>query len=127
MLKVKDTVRPKALVIVAAAVNAAIEMGLFKTLHGDLFITSAQDSTHMSGSAHYVGLAVDFRTKNFPSDDAKEEFKMRMAQRLGARYDLVLEDLGGPNEHLHVELDPKRATPDEILRVHARAEEAPVS
>jgi len=134
MLKVKNCVRPKAIVIVAAVVNAALEMGLFKRVHGDLMITSALDSIHKDGSAHYVGLGVDVRTKNFPDMETKQEFRFRVAQRLGDRYDVILEDLGGPNEHLHAELDPSRATPDEATYLEGygrprviKREEAPVS
>jgi hypothetical protein len=129
MLKVKNEVRPKSLVIVAAFVNAALEMGLFKTLRGDMLITSALDGVHKRNSAHYAGLAVDLRTKNFPGKVEKFEFVDRVKARLGDRYDVILEDLDGPNEHLHVELDPSRALPDEAL-VPARVikrEEAAVS
>jgi len=117
MLKVANQVRPKSLVIVAALVNAALEMGLFKTIHGDMLITSALDGEHKRNSAHYSGLAVDMRTKNFPGVKEKHEFAFRVKQRLGERYDVILEDLGGPNEHLHVELDPSHARAGEPLEV----------
>lgn len=102
MIKLKDSVRPRNLVILAAAAN------VFHTLidgPADLVVTSGNDSRHMTGSKHYLGNALDFRTKTFTAA-AKRLFKKRLAERLGGDYDLVLEDEAGPNEHLHVEYDP---------------------
>lgn len=110
MIKVKATVRPYALHIVCAFVNAALELGML--LRSDdpgenLLITSAQDSQHHPGSVHPLGMAVDFRTHNLRSGQARR-LRDRVQERLGAAYDVILEDEGGPNEHLHVERDPIR-------------------
>lgn len=110
MIKVKRTVRPYALHIVCAFVNAALELGvLLRTDDPDenLLVTSAQDSRHKAGSVHPLGMAVDFRTKNLRRGQARR-LRDRMKERLGEAYDVILEDEGGPNEHLHVERDPVR-------------------
>lgn len=113
MIKVKRTVRPYALHIVCAIVNAALELDLLAkddaTL--DLLITSAQDSTHGAGSMHPLGRAVDLRTKNLTPAE-KHGLRDRVRERLGDAYDVILEDEGGPNEHLHVERDPVRGGQD---------------
>lgn len=93
---------PKTVIICAAAINTFNVLGFAV----DLFVTSANDGTHMRDSKHYSDEALDFRTKTLSISD-KHLFKTTLAQRLGKGYDLVLEDEGGINEHLHVEWDPQ--------------------
>lgn len=99
-----SVVVPKTTIIAAAAINSINFLGIST----DLFITSGNDGVHMRGSKHYEDAALDFRTKNLSKID-KYRFKSTLAERLGKGYDLVLEDEGGPNEHLHVEYDSKKA------------------
>lgn len=99
-LKVKSTVRPRSLVMVAAVINAANGLGLV----ADMLITSANDSCHMLGSKHYEGAAVDVRTKHLSAPD-RAALISEVKKRLGKDYDVILEFLGQPNEHLHVERD----------------------
>lgn len=75
-------------------------------------ITSWGDSTHGLNSYHKrKGRAVDVRSKGIPRfliplfvDDLK--------RRIGALgFDVVLEDLDGINEHIHVELDARGDQP----------------
>lgn len=102
LLKVKSTVRPRNLWIAAAIINAA------NTLHltVDMLITSGNDSKHMAGSKHYTNEALDIRTKHLTFAD--RTLLIRTVQRrLGRDYQLKLESLGQPNEHLHIEFDPK--------------------
>ena len=69
-------------------------------------ITSANDSTHGPNSLHYKGKALDFRTKHIAvMDKARVIDAIRTA--LGAQFDVVFESVGLPNEHAHVEHDPK--------------------
>jgi len=70
-----------------------------------LTITSANDGTHMPGSLHYQGLALDFRTKDVTLD--KQRLFEEVKAALGRQFDVIFEDQGGPNEHMHVEFDPK--------------------
>ncbi len=86
---------PKVVIILAAAMNARVEMAL----PGDLTVTSANDSVHMKGSKHYTDEALDFRTKDITADEAKQ-WGVIIKRRLGADYDIVLEV-----DHLHVEHD----------------------
>ena len=65
-------------------------------------ITSCTDGKHSSGSKHYIGSAVDFRTMNLTNDQvqfAASELK----ERIGTEFDVVVEA-----DHLHVEHDPKQ-------------------
>ena len=77
-------------------------------------ITSANDSIHSPKSLHYGregkytdGLcrALDFRTHDFDGD--KQQLLHECKEALGPDFDVVLEAEGSPNEHLHVEYDPK--------------------
>jgi hypothetical protein len=88
-----------------------------------LFINSARDSTHKIGSLHYIGAAVDFRSKGLPSN-----VKQSIFSELKAKFPLPtwwtdLEDLGTSNEHFHIEYkpakyseaDPYSVEPEDIL------------
>jgi hypothetical protein len=68
-------------------------------------ITSVNDARHSPASLHYKGRAFDVRTKDYIGD--KQALRDKVAAALGDNFDIVLEDAGGPNEHLHVEYDPK--------------------
>lgn len=68
-------------------------------------VTSANDSKHSASSWHYKGRALDFRTKDYAGDKLKAVADIK--ERLGPDFDVVLEAEGEPNEHLHVEYDPK--------------------
>ena len=69
----------------------------------DCVITSAREGTgHSDNSLHYLGLAVDIRTRDLPAE-LREEFEFRVRNLLGKRgFDVVLE-----KSHLHIEYDPK--------------------
>ncbi len=75
--------------------------------HGEpMTVTSVNDGGHMTGSYHYQGKAFDLRTKgieNYP-ERIIAEIKRRLTP-LG--FDVVFEGAGEPNEHVHVEYDPK--------------------
>lgn len=102
LVKLKGNVRPRNLVILAAAVNAAIDMNI-----PELWVTSGNDSEHMKGSKHYTNNALDLRSKNFPTLESKKQFIEKISDRLGADYDCILEQVGKGNEHFHIEYDPK--------------------
>jgi len=69
----------------------------------ECWITSANDLTHMSGSLHYEGRALDFRTRDIPSA-LLSSFHAKVKSALGNEFDVVLE-----RDHLHVEYQPKAA------------------
>lgn len=75
--------------------------------HGfDCVLTSAIDGKHSRGSRHYTGSAIDLRTRHLPDPGTiADEIKTA----LGADYDVVLEGMGTPNQHIHIEFDPKDA------------------
>jgi len=67
----------------------------------DCTITSLCDGKHSRNSKHYEGNALDLRTRHLKGDDA-QKIKDVLANRLGSKYDVILE-----GNHIHVEFDPK--------------------
>ena len=97
----KSGVLPRSLTLMAAIANVARDLGW------DVTITAGTNGKHMVGSKHYTGEALDVRTKNFPSKRSKQDFIAAVLLRLGPGYEMFLEDVGGVNEHAHVQWDPK--------------------
>ena len=95
MIKVKDGVTPKNLVIAAAIANTSQELGL------ELTITSGTDGKHMKGSKHYTGEALDLRSNNLTKSQTNKVVGV-LKKRLGAAYQVIVE-----SDHIHIEYDPK--------------------
>lgn len=74
----------------------------------DLVVTSLNDSTHGIGSRHYDDEAADVRSHTFHTPADRVAFRELLAERLGARFTVLLEDEGRPNEHFHIQ--PKKGT-----------------
>jgi len=68
----------------------------------ECWLTSGQDSRHKWGSLHFVGLAIDLRTRNIPDNTLKGSITIMTRKHLGKQYDVVLE-----SDHLHIEFQPK--------------------
>lgn len=66
-------------------------------------VTSGNDGTHMNGSKHYMGEAFDFRVHHWPMG-LKDKIYQDIKAQLGKEFDCLLEAVGTPNEHLHVEI-----------------------
>ena len=99
------TLQPPMVVALLAAFKAiTIDRG------ADLVLTAAQDGRHGRASKHYLGLAVDLRSKHLHPDD-KAEVLAELRNALGDQFDVLLEDLGDNNEHFHIEFDPKVTHP----------------
>lgn len=60
-------------------------------------ITSGIDGKHMQNSLHYVGRALDFRTRHLRDDQPRRVAEL-ISKRLGPSFDVILEA-----DHLHVE------------------------
>jgi len=72
----------------------------------ECWVTSGNDGKHMVGSMHYMGRALDFRTKNWPMD-RESHILAEIRKGLGDEFDCLLECMGTPNQHLHIEYDPE--------------------
>jgi hypothetical protein len=74
---------------------------VFEMYELQTWITSADDSKHMAGSFHYLGLALDFRSYYWLVHIAPFELANKLAVVLGDEFDVVLE-----KDHIHIEYDP---------------------
>lgn len=68
-------------------------------------ITSVNDGTHKPLSLHYVGNALDIRSKTWTPTE-KHEILKRFVGPANEMYQLILEHEGQVNEHFHLEYDP---------------------
>ncbi|MDA8018650.1 MAG: hypothetical protein MPN21_14510 [Thermoanaerobaculia bacterium] len=74
-----------------------------------LTVTSVCDGEHSEASLHWIGHACDLRTKNLEaSDEEKAQLARTIAERLGNDFDVLFEGAGTPQEHIHIEYQPKR-------------------
>ena len=64
-------------------------------------ITSAFDGVHKQDSLHYIGRALDFRTRHL-TDPLAFNIATAIRRALGPDFDVVLEE-----DHIHIEYDPK--------------------
>lgn len=71
----------------------------------ELTVTSCRDGVHKLHSLHYKGWAIDIRTKDLPDLETKEKLVAQLKASLTNDYDVVFEDVGGNNEHVHLEYD----------------------
>jgi len=105
MLMFKDGVSWRGISPQSALIVMTVH-GAFESVDSDCIVTSMADSTHGFGSLHYIGNAVDFRTKHL--DEPKKNLVIaRIKESLPSECDVILESLGKENEHLHVEWQPK--------------------
>lgn len=77
---------------------------------GQAWVTSLDNGTHMTGSKHdpsadtgYHVAAVDF---DCMSTEANQRLTTHLQSYLPPEYDVIMEDAGEENEHIHVEHDP---------------------
>lgn len=98
-LAIKPGVQPQLVNIIAAAGNVATLLGI------TLRVTSGLDGSHGPASLHYALRAADFGTKEFTAE-VKAQIVREFQRELGGDYDVLLEFVGQPKEHLHVEFDP---------------------
>lgn len=73
----------------------------------DCIITEGTGGKHLSRSRHYVGLAVDIRSKHIKTAVEKYQILDKAAECLGDDFDFILEMPGKENEHYHLEFDPQ--------------------
>lgn len=93
--------------ILVSVMAAKVE---YDKLDAPLVITSCNDGKHSTHSLHYVGHAVDLRTRHLPlTDNGKSAFALRIWSALGGitgQFDVIFEGAGTANEHIHIEYQP---------------------
>ena len=78
---------------------------------GVAWITALDNGEHMEGSKHDPSQDTGWKVAALDLDalDTTKNQRLRsyLSQYLPNSYDVILEDQGGPNEHVHVESDPE--------------------
>lgn len=106
MIRLKATVRLLGLrseMVMAHTIVASVY-----AQHGhDCVITTGIEGTHTYGSEHYTGLALDYRLNDILPVEHRAKIAGAVKAALGQDFDVLHEDAGTAEEHLHVEYDPK--------------------
>jgi len=98
-MKIKSGVEVNGLKVeILLAVIIARE--IYASLGVELVITEATGGKHGHGSFHYIGMAIDLRTRDFM--DKGRQASDLLKKFLGEEYDVVLE-----KDHIHIEFNPK--------------------
>ncbi len=84
------------------AIAAIVAASVYAANGAELMITSGTEGTHMKGSLHYKGLALDLRLPGFSGEAATNLLVSNLRANLGPQFDVVLE-----GTHVHIEWDPK--------------------
>jgi uncharacterized protein YcbK (DUF882 family) len=85
------------------AVALVVVSGVYERLGvSEVVITSGTDGIHSPKSRHYLGFALDFRTRNVPLAQ-RDELAKQIKKALGQDFFVLLE-----SDHLHIDFRPRR-------------------
>jgi hypothetical protein len=73
--------------------------GIWLKFGGKLVITSGLDGRHVRRSRHYIGLALDFRSRDL-AGAARHRVAQELRQALGEEFQVLVE-----KDHIHVQCD----------------------
>lgn len=76
---------------------------IFSTFGLDVWITSINDASHMTGSKHYLGRAVDLRTHHMATEADRVSVAAQLKSALGSQFTVIYEFPGLQNSHLHIQ------------------------
>lgn len=78
-------------------------------LYDDVVVTSGSEegTYHSFNSRHWSADAIDARSRDLPRE-LLTTVERDLKAALGRDFDVIFEALNTPNEHLHIERDPKR-------------------
>lgn len=113
MILVLDNVQPALVRLVAGLANAVSNSMIALP---PIVITHAWDGQHKEGSFHKKYGALDVRTHNLSKDQRIFLLSQLHLKFPRPRFDVLLEDDGKPNEHIHIEdnyaITPVEETPE---------------
>lgn len=86
------------------AILAAAQV-VFAQFGYDCIVTGGMDGVHSLYSAHYRNMALDFRTNHVPPEKRGLIFDVLVKALPTPTFDVLWEDRGKPNEHIHCEVN----------------------
>ncbi len=89
-------IRPEMLILISICES------VYKSFSQELVLTSVCDGTHSTNSRHYLGCAIDTRTRYFDKEDI-EKVATEIRNRIGSEFYLLVE-----KDHFHISFKPKR-------------------
>lgn len=87
----------------------AVVESVFRDFKKECIVTEITGGQHMVGSFHYSGQAIDFRSKHIPDMLIKQSLLQECQEALGANFTFILEKVGDPQEHYHLQISRKLA------------------
>jgi hypothetical protein len=93
-------IKPEMVIVDSVVTSVFLKFGY------DCVTTSGVGMKHSTRSLHYPGYAEDYRSKHISDIKIKHDILNHLRECLPC-CDIVLEHIGEPEEHYHVEFDPK--------------------
>lgn len=81
--------------------GAMVARSVYENNGFEFIITEGTGGSHMEGSKHYDGLAIDIRTRHV-AEHLRKQLADSIRRQLTDDYDVVLH-----STHIHLEFDPK--------------------
>lgn len=105
MVVFKPTVRIRRFTLALQRIlDVLVELDGRTYLGQDITVSSINDGDeHKPGSRHYTDEAVDVRCHDLAGVD-KQRFLTQIGRELDAKFSVLLEDEGTPNEHIHIQV-----------------------
>ena len=92
----------------AQAALAKVEKAYRDTANVEPELTAGMNGEHGPSSFHYRGLAWDFSVRDIPIEKRRLVYEALCKELPAGYYDILHESRETPNEHYHVEYDPKQ-------------------
>lgn len=82
-------------------------LGILQKYGAVMILTHGIDGVHSRASIHYSGGAEDLVFALSLELEQKQQIVQELRDSAGQDFDVLFEDVGTPNEHLHIEWQPK--------------------
>lgn len=84
-------------------------LGILLKHNAVMIISHVIDGVHTRASIHYVGGAEDLVFASTLEMPVKQQIVDELKASVGQDFDVLFEEPGKPNEHIHIEHQPKEA------------------
>jgi hypothetical protein len=106
MIKIGPKARLLGMAPELAFANVVL-LGILQKHGASMILTHGLDGVHTRASIHYAGGAEDLVFSSRIDMAAKNAIHKEFVESVGQDFDVIFEAPGQPNEHFHVEWQPK--------------------